>query len=456
MNHDRFITGNPEYANTTTVHPLGLTLLLVLGFAMLCVPRRYTMVVLILCASLIASGQRLVIFGIDFSFLRLMVMFTWTRILLRGEYRNFRWNRLDYVVIAWNMAAFSLFIISHGFHTVIFKLGNTFDSMGTYFLVRCLVRDLDDIRAMIPGVAITGAVVMCFFIVESTTKRNMFAVFGGVPEITAIREGKLRCQGAYAHPILAGCFYAVLVQLFVSRALSPGFGRLFALLGIGSSLVIIALCNSSTPIVGVFSGILAFCCFPIRRHMRLVRWGIVLALIALQGVMLKPVYTLIGRITLSDGNTGRHRVAILDAAIEYFSEWALCGTAHIDHWNIYANDITNKYIAEGISGGIVQLTLFITMIVFAFSNVGRLWRKVNNSSADALMAWSIGVALLVHIVNFIGVTYFGQIETLWTYTLAISAVQPAVAGLKKRGVNTGLPHTQQMAAARRSKEMAYM
>ena len=46
------------------------------------------------------------------------------------------------------------------------------------------------------------------------------AAMGGVPEITVVREGRLRCQGAFAHPILAGCFWAE--QLPLIAALSAG------------------------------------------------------------------------------------------------------------------------------------------------------------------------------------------------------------------------------------------
>ncbi len=50
---------------------------------------------------------------------------------------------------------------------------------------------------------------------EKATGRNVFAVLGGVSEMTLIREGKLRAQGAFQHPILAGTFGATVLPLMV-------------------------------------------------------------------------------------------------------------------------------------------------------------------------------------------------------------------------------------------------
>ena len=452
--HEKTVVGFSEYTNNTTVHPVGLTIILLLGLAMLCVQRRHTMLILFASASFIAVGQRIVVFGLDFGFVRVMVLFAWVRILSRSEFRPFYWNRLDSYIIAWNVATFILYVTSHGAHTMIYKLGNTFDSIGMYFLVRCLVRDMDEVKSLITSVAAIGLVVVCFFMVEYTTKRNMFSVFGGVPEITAMREGKLRCQGAYAHPILAGCFWAALCPLLAARGMYSGAGRVFYAAGFAASLLIVAFSNASTPIIGVFAAIIGFLVFPCRRSMQLVRRGVVVFLIVLQTVMVSPVYCLIARITLSGGNTGAHRVAIINGAIDHFSEWALCGTGNIDHWGIFKNDITNKYVFEAISGGLIEVTLFIMLIVTGFGNIGRLWRSVENSPADVMIAWSLGVSLFVHVTNFIGITYFGQNEMLWNVSLALTAAVPA-GMTRKRSFNSVPPPAQRMNSPRRQKVIAF-
>jgi hypothetical protein len=429
---ERFVVGHTDYANVTTVHPVGLALLLFLGVAMLFVPRRYTMFVLFICASFIAVAQRVVVGGLDFNFIRLMVLFAWTRILIRQEFQTFRWNRLDYCIIAWNIVNMSLFPISHGSQFIITKLGGAFDSAGMYFLIRILIKDLTDLKTTIYSISLIAMAVVCVFVIENRTQRNLFAAFGGVPEITQIREGKLRCQGAYAHPILAGCFWAALVPLIGARALAPGMSRIVCICGLISALGIVGMSNSSTSLIGVFAAMIGMAMFPLRRNMRIVRWALVIFLCCLQMVMISPIYTLIARITLSSGNTGAHRSKIIESAIKYFPQWALCGTGNIDHWGIFANDITNKYVGEAISGGLLQLTLFITLIVYGFGNIGRLWRIVGAPPSDVLLSWSIGVALFVHVTNFIGIQYFGQNEMLWNFSLATTATLPGITARNRQ------------------------
>lgn len=419
---DAFVLGKADFHDHTTVHPLGLSVLMLLGFAMLTLPRRRAMISVVICASFIAVGQRVVVFTLDFNFLRLMVIFGWMRIILQKEFRGFRWQSIDRWVLAWAIAALAIYPISHGAAGIVYKLGTTFESLGMFFLVRMLVRDLDDVQGLIESFAIVSIPLVVLFLVERTTQKNLFSIFGGVPEITMIREGKIRCQGAYAHPILAGCFWAAILPLFVGRIFSPGVGRSLALIGLFTSLAVVAMCSSSTPIVGVISAVAGFLVFPLRKSMRLVRWSIVLILFCLHMCMKNPVWHLISRTDLIGGSTGWHRFFVIDQSINHFREWAVFGINDITHWDIFANDITNHYVLEGIRGGFLSLFLFLMMIAVAFGNIGRLWRQLGGSPGKMLLAWSIGVSLFVHTVNFFGVSYFGQIDMLWYIGLALTAV----------------------------------
>jgi len=425
MNDDEeFILGKSAFHGQTTIHPVGMSLVIFLGILLLFLPRRRAMIAVVACASLIAVGQRVVIFDLDFNFLRILVLFGWARIFIQQEYRWFRWQPMDKWFLLWITTELILYVMSSGMVVFVYRLGITFEAVGMYFIVRMVVRDLDDVRGLVEAAAYISLIVVCLFMYEKKTARNLFAVFGGVPEITVIRQGKLRCQGAYAHPILAGCFWAVLVPMIFSRIFSPGFGRVIACLGLFGSLGIIYLSSSSTPIVGVIAAIVGFAVFPIRRHMKALRWSIVVVLTCLHFSMNKPVWHLIARTDLIGGSTGWHRYHVINQFINFFREWALMGVRDVTHWEIFCNDITNQYACEGIRGGFPTLALFIYMISLGFGNVGRLWRSVEHSPGDLMMAWGIGVSFLVHIVNFFGVCYFGQIDMLWYISLALCAVRP--------------------------------
>ena len=58
-----------------------------------------------------------------------------------------------------------------------------------YFLFRCLVRTWEDVDRVVLGFIVISVPVAIFFLIERSTGRNLFAMFGGVPLITDIRDG---------------------------------------------------------------------------------------------------------------------------------------------------------------------------------------------------------------------------------------------------------------------------
>src|SRR5690606_22804133 len=136
--------------------------------------------------------------------------------------------------------------------------------------------------------------------------RNMFAFLGGVPEITVIRNDRLRCQGAFAHPILAGCFWATLMPLMAAFRFGSTNRAAPWTAGLVCSLVIVINCASSTPVAAVMFGTVALLVFPSRQLPPLFRVGIVLALCGIHMAMKAPVWHLVARIDLAGGSTGWH------------------------------------------------------------------------------------------------------------------------------------------------------
>ena len=410
-----------EYHGVTTLHPLGLVMALGCGLALVAVPRRYAIWPMIVMACNVAPAQRIVILCLDFNMLRVMVLWAWLRILGHEEWRAFRWQPLDSLLIAWAVVQTVNYTLLMGSSAAfVNRLGVSFDAVGMYFAFRCLLRNWDDYHTTVLGLAIVALPVMAAFIVEEMTSRNLFAFFGGVPEITREREGRLRCQGAFAHPILAGCFWAVVLPLIAARWWTHPAGRTLTVLSVLACLVIVVCCASSTPVGGVVAGLVGAAFFGLRRHMRTVRWATVLTLVGLHLVMNAPVWHLISRISAVGGSTGWHRYNIINQAINRVGEWWLLGTRNITHWHIWANDITNQYVAEAITGGIWKLGLLIAIIVLAFRATGQLLRMVEHDRPLLITTWAIGVSLFVHCTNFIGITYTGQIILVWYLSLAMA------------------------------------
>ena len=434
-----------DYFDQTVLNPLGLAAILVLGIGMLFLPRRYAVWPMIIMGCLVSPAQRIAVFSLNFDLMRLLVLFGTVRVLSRSEWRLLQWHAMDTLLVGFALVGTVVYILQFGTAEAIkFKLGVMYDILGMYFLFRCLVRSWDDIARVATGFAVVSMPVAMAFIVERATRWNMFAIFGGVREITWIRDGRMRCQGAYAHPILAGCYWAGVLPLMAALWWRKRSDRRWAVIGVVCGLVIIVLCASSTPAAAVGFGILGAAFFVFRRHMRGVRWTLVAAVIALHLVMKQPVWHLISRIDFAGGSTGYYRFTLIDATIQHFSEWWLLGIQSNAAWGKdyghYVDDITNQYVLEGLRGGIWALTLFVLLIAAAFGSVGRRWRLEEGKRANLIMSWALGVSLFVHCVIFIGVSYFGQITMLWYLTLAmIGSLAPSARRSQPRKISSQAP-----------------
>jgi len=412
--------GGLEYKDVSNIHPVGVSAVLILGMAMLFLPRRWAVLPMLCIACFVPMVQKIVILELDFNFLRIMVVFGVMRLLLKNEYLGYTWIPLDTVMILWVVSAILINTLQQGtFSAFVNRLGFGFDAFGMYFLFRCLIRDWSDVEGAVFGTLVISIAVSMFFLRENLTGHNMFSIFGGIPEITVIRAGRIRCRGAFSHPILAGCFWASLLPLFTARWWKSAKDRLWAVAGLVTTLIVVGCCASSTPAMGVIASMIGGVMFFFRYQMRLVRWGILLILIALHIVMNAPVWHLISRISAVGGSTGYFRYKLINEAIEHFGEWALLGTKSTAHWFWGAQDITNHYIVEGVSGGLLTLCLFVAVIAIAFREVGKLWRSQSRHTYRLALSWAMGVSLFVHCANFIGISYFGQIWILWYLLLAM-------------------------------------
>lgn len=443
--------GGVEWANQTTLHPVGLAMTALCGVAAVLAPRRFAVWPFIVMACFVAPAQRLVVAGMDFNLIRLMVLFGFARVVLRADYRGMKWMSADFALIAFALIRTAAYTAQQGTSSaLIFQAGQTFDAIGIYFLMRMLIRTPEDIIRVGAGFAVIAIPTLCAFLLERLTGRNIFSVFGGVPEITRVREGRMRCQGAFAHPIIAGCFWAGLLPLVVSMWWWRGPLRALSIIGTLCVTSIVLLSASSTPVMGLIFGALGAGMFVFRRYMRIILLLCVGLIFALHMSMNKPVWHLISRITIARGNTGYHRYQLIDNAIRRFDEWALLGTKSTAHWFWGGQDVTNHYILEAVRGGFASLALFVAIITLAFVGLGRSCRALEHDRPRMIMAWAVGVCLFVHCTNFIGVSYFGQGAFVWYLTLAL-AVSTAEWSDKSAAAKT-----QRVAAVRRHALLAQM
>jgi len=432
-----------EWADQTTIIPLALFIIVICGIAMIVVPRKYAIFFVIFVACFIAMAQRIAIFSLDFYTLRIMVLFGLSRVLLRKEYKNFNVMPLDRMIIAFVASSIIIATLRTGSTvTLISELGSGFDAIGMYFLFRCLIYNWEDIEQIILSFILISIPLAVFFLIEHNTGRNMFSIFGGVPEYTAIREGKLRCQGAFPHPIVAGSFWASIIPLIAARFWNNSASRIMTIIGLFCAGWIVIASASSTPIFAVLFGVIGGLMFRVRNHLKLIRLGLIFILVSLHIVMQAPVWHLLARIDAVGGSTGYHRYKLIDSFISHFNEWWLLGTNYTGHWFDNAQDLTNQFVLEGVDGGLITLILFIIIIIIAFRSIGFTWHRVYDDKANLAMAWALGVSLFVHCSIFFGISYWGPITMLWYLTLAmITSVYAEIIREKHLKENNVKPFT---------------
>ena len=412
--------------------------LIILTFA---IPRKYFLLPFILAACFVPADQRVIVFDLDFTPLRMLVLAGFLRTVLRSERLTFKWNRFDNLVLLWAICGAVIYVIQWAdTRALIYECGALFNVIGLYWLFRININSWYDIKFAIKVFAVCSLLLSVFVGLEWATGTNPFAILGRVG--TGVREGRYRCQASFPHSIMLGLFWATMVPLFVGFARQDK-SKLLLWSAVGASIFIVAATASSTPVLTLLIVLVLLCGYKWRQCTASVGWGLLVSLIALHIVMKAPVWHLISRIGVVGGSTGWHRYNLINQAINHFGEWAFLGCRSTAHWGWGLSDLTNQYILEGVRGGFVTLALFLVMIYMALRTLLRLALQ-HQQPKQRFLAWCLFVAILGHCIAFFGVSYFGQIMVLWYMTLA------AVSFLyddKKRGkriviYETTLPRRQ--------------
>lgn len=420
--------GVREYYNQTTLHPLGLVILVLLVAAALYVKRKHAFLPMVFLVCFVPPDQRVVIATLDFNFIRLLALAGMVRVALRGEYRTLRWTKLDSVIIAWcTCSLFGYVAQTWEVGRLIYKLGATYDVLALYFFFRCTLRSWPDVERLGFFVVSLSLPTFVLFVIEMQTGRNPYAFMGGVPALSTVRDGVVRSQGPFQHPILAGCAWAVLLPFAIGLWKARPGRRLLSSSGILAMLGTVVASGSSTPVLAVASVVGGFFLFAVRRHMQVLRWSLLGLLISLHFAMKAPIWHLISRIDVFGGSTGYHRYYLIDRAIAHFGEWWLVGTPSTAHWGHGLFDVTNHYIREGADGGFLSLLLFVAAMAIAFFSIGRLWRRTR-SKRGAWFAWALGVCVLGHATMFIAVPISNSQQNLVIYLLVLATIAGQTGG----------------------------
>lgn len=392
--------------------------------ALLRLPRRFAALPLLVGTCYMTLAQGVEIGPFSFSVLRLLLSVGFLRVIIRSERIFGGLNSIDSMMLYWaGWALFSSIFHSDIQNALIFRLGLVYNTIGTYFLLRCFCQSKEDLWTLMRIIPIILMPIAFEMVYEHIRLHNLFSYLGGVPQVPTIREGNVRAGGPFSHPILAGTVGAVCFPFMVPLWSKH---RTISIIGITACITIVFASSSSGPLISLMTGLGGLVMWQYRENLRFFRYIAVTGYIALDLSMKAPAYYLMGRIPLVAGSTGWHRAELIHSAILHLNEWWLGGTEYTRHWmptgvswNLNHTDITNHYIKLGVIGGLPLLIIFILVLLKAFSLVGQCIKSENNFSSDIkFIAWSLGASLFSNAATMISVSYFDQSYVFLYITLA--------------------------------------
>jgi hypothetical protein len=414
-----------------------ISILLVNFVLIFALPRRFVLIPILASGIILPMSSRIYIMGLDFTAIRFLLLFGWIRLIIKVEFHSMKkLNNIDLVLCLYMFSAITTYtLLWQTMDAFINRLGNAYYILGTYFLIRFYIRDSNDIERIIKTLSYIVIAIAFFVVIESITYHNYFSVFGSLPELM-IRDGKLRCSGPFSHPITLGVFGAFLFPLAFYMLRKEKGSKIFGLTSLISSVIIVLASHSSGPLFALLASAIGLLMWHLRKHMRIIVWGIFLSILGLHLIMKAPVWALIQRVPFLSGSSNYHRFLLIDNAISRFNEWWLLGEQDTAHWNAYIQtwDVSNHYIRVGVDGGIVTLTLFILIIVLCFRHIGKMRILANDQIDKQKMFWSLGTAMFAYVVAFIDVSLWDKTIMIWYTAIAmISSITYNNGELPKEG-----------------------
>jgi hypothetical protein len=427
-------------AAETAIHPVVAIAVVVAAVLILLLPRRHMFIPFFLATFWIPFGEVIVVGGVHFLTPRIIILFGLIRMAASKPSSNKRVltggvNLVDKAVIFWAMSYALAFVLLYlQWAAVINRFGFLLDSLGGYFVIRYMIQDIEDVRRVIKLFAVIAFVLAICMVNEQLTHRNIFGLVGGERSVPELREGRVRSQAAFHHPLLAGGFGATFMPLFVAVWKER---KKIAILGLIASVLMTVTSAESTSILTFAAGVLGLCLWRLRNKMRIICWGIAVVLVVLHLSMTAPVWALIARIDLTGSSTSYDRFILIDNFIRHFGDWWLLGAKDYGNWGIDMWDLCNQYVAYGQTGGLATLVFFIAIISLSFRAITKARRRLASTNPhQEWFLWCLWAALFSNLAAYFGLGWGDQTELSWFALLAMistatyRAARPAVPAPK--------------------------
>jgi hypothetical protein len=417
------------------MNAIGASILIFLILVVLFAPRRAAMLGMMAGVLYLTYAQQVFVFGFNMFAIRFLELAGFIRVMSRGEFSFSRLNSTDRSLLLLYTYTATVYALRATEGGKVYVIGMAVDASLVYFTFRGLIGDMEDFAWLLRAFVVLLAPYALLVMHETLTGHNAFAFIGG-GDLLWERAGRFRSVGTFRHPDLLGSLGASFLPLYIGLAHRRA-ARSAALMGIGLCGVIVWCSNAGGPLCAAANGLVGWALWFARKEIANVRRGLAVGIILLALVMKAPVWYLLARMSEYTGGDGWHRAFLMDMTSQHLSEWWLVGIPLADtkDWFTYylsrtgAADITNTFILFALTAGLGALALLILLLKRAFSGLGKALvsvRSVLDEPSDTeFLLWGLGVTLAVHVVNWLGITYFDQFYVIWFMQLA------AISGLSE-------------------------
>jgi hypothetical protein len=398
------------------VNVLGAIFTLLFCALVFVLPRKNTVLGVYLAVCYVTQGQIIDVFGFNFHAIRIVLLATFIRLLIRGELSTVKWNPMD--------VTFLLFVcvitIASSIRTGAWQesAGSAYNLVLSYLAFRGTVSNIDDFRELVPKLAVLIVPLALLMLYEAVTGKNLFNIFGGQEWAIWSRGERFRCIGCFRGPHTAGIFGATLMPFFFALFWAEG-RRILGATGLISATLITYTSNSSGPLMAYLSAAIALLLWRFRDKMRLVRRGLLAAIFLLALTMKAPIWYILAKISDIIGGDGWSRSYLMDQCFKHFFDWWIIGTDDTANWASTTMpwggaDLCNLYVSCAATGGLAALVLFLALLTKAFKLIGFARQKTQGLSLPReVMFWALGAALFAHVMALFSVAYFDQLHVPW-------------------------------------------
>jgi len=393
-----------------------LIMSLLLAGLQFCLPYRWAFVPLLIAA----CHTPYVPFAGSFTVLRIVIIAAMLRAWSGGFLKYNFGHPLDRMI-----GVFVMIVMLSGFAypwnegaAFITRLRISVDVAGAYLFARAYLADKGALGRFAIGLACVLIPFGLMMLYERVTASNPYRLLGGQSLVSIVRDGRIRAQGSFGTPILAGTAAATALPFLVSIWREK---KSLALAAILAALVAIFSTSSSGPIGTTMVAAVIMCGWKWRSRAGAILVWLVVALLFLHFLKNRPVWYLMALMDFVGGSTGWHRAYLIDMAIKHLDEWWAFGTDFTRHWMPYglANDpnhcdITNYYIQLGITGGLALTGALVAIQWRSFRLLGQeIMRGVGGNDRESFRLWCLGSALAAHAVTFLSISYFDQMHVFY-------------------------------------------